>query len=286
MPRVLIVGCGYVGVAAADLFHENGWAVEGWTASEGSAGELASKPYPVRSVDVTDARAVDAAATGTFDTVIQCVSSRGGGAAAYRQLYFGGAHNLAAAFPDPLLVVTSSTSVYAQTDGEWVTEQSTAEPLTETGKVLRETEELVLARGGIVARLAGIYGPGRSALLRKFLAGEATIDGRRERFINQAHRDDIAAALFLLASRRRSGETYNVADGNPLTERECYAWLAEHFAQPLPPVTDAPAQRKRGNSNKRVNSDKLQALGWRPSYPTFEAAMTRSILPGLAALGA
>ena len=293
MPRVLIVGCGYVGAATADLFHDEGWGVEGWTASTASAEELSAKSYAIRAVDITDAQAVSSAAGDSFDAVIQCVSSRGGGAAAYRSIYFVGAQNLAAAFPRSLLVFTSSTSVYAQTDGEWVTEQSAAEPLTQTGNVLRETEELVLARGGVVARLAGIYGPGRSALLRKFLSGEATIDGRAARFVNQAHRDDIAAALLLLtqhhvgaaAEEARSG-IFNVADGNPLTEQECYAWLAEHFARPLPPVTDSPALRKRGNSNKRVSSEKLQALGWRPRYLTLGSAMRDSILPRLTDLGA
>ena len=293
MPRVLIVGCGYVGAATADLFHHEGWQVEGWTGSAASAEELSAKPYAVRAVDITDAQVASSAADGSVDAVIQCVSSRGGGAPAYRSIYFAGAQNLASAFPRSLLVFTSSTSVYAQTDGEWVTEQSAAEPLTETGEVLRETEELILARGGVVARLAGIYGPGRSALLRKFLAGEATIDGRAARFVNQAHRDDIAAALLLLAQHHvgaaveeAHSRIFNVADGNPLTEQECYAWLANHLAQPLPPVTDSPAPRKRGNSNKRVSSQKLQALGWRPRYPTFGRAMRDSILPRLADLGA
>jgi nucleoside-diphosphate-sugar epimerase len=114
-------------------------------------------------------------------------------------------------------------------------------------------------------------------LLRKFLSGSAAIDPE-PRFINQAHRDDIATALFLLAQRNASG-IYNVSDNHPILQRDAYAWLAEHFQRPLPPTSAAPGDRKRGKSNKRVSSGKLQALGWQPTYPTFEAAMTRSILP-------
>jgi nucleoside-diphosphate-sugar epimerase len=291
MSRILIAGCGYVGVAAADLFHENGWQVEGWTASEHSARELGGKPYPVRPVDITDPGAVSRP-DARFDAVIQCVSSGGGGAEAYRRIYLAGARNLAAAFPGALLVYTSSTSVYAQTGGEWVTETSAADPTTETGRVLRETEEFVLSGGGVVARLAGIYGPGRSALLRKFLAGTATIDSATPRFINQAHRDDIAAALLVLVQQHAAGRSdagelriYNVADGHPVLERECYGWLADRFERPLPPVAAGPVERKRGNSNKRVSSEKLQAAGWRLQYPTFEEAMVKSILPNLHSLG-
>ena len=73
--------------------------------------------------------------------------------------------------------------------------------MRETSQILLETEGLVLDSGGIVARLAGIYGPGRSALLSKFVKGTAIIDAENDRFVNQVHRDDIAAALFLLLSR-------------------------------------------------------------------------------------
>ena len=282
MPRVLIAGCGYVGTATADLFHANGWEVEGWTASEESAQELAAKPYPVRARDFTRAEAL--APDARFDAVIHCASSRGGNADAYRRIYLQGAQNLSAVFPDSVLLFTSSTSVYAQSDGEWVTEDSAAEPTRATGQILRETEELVLGAGGIVARLAGIYGPGRSALLRKFLAGTAAIDPA-PRFINQAHRDDIASALLLLVRNAARG-IYNVSDNDPILQRDAYGWLAGQLQRPLPPTGTVAAERKRGKSNKRVSSQKLRALGWTPAFPTFESAMTNSILPQLSTCGA
>ena len=42
MPRILIAGCGYVGQAAADLYHAAGWAVEGWTRSAESVASALS----------------------------------------------------------------------------------------------------------------------------------------------------------------------------------------------------------------------------------------------------
>jgi len=294
MPRILIAGCGYLGEAAADFCHAEGWEVEGWTASAESADRLGQKPYTVRAVDLLDLHSVEPSKPSGFDAVIQCASSRGGTAEDYRRIYLNGAQNLTAAFPDALLIFTSSTSVYPQTSGEWVNEQSVAEPLRETGRVLRETEEFVLARGGIVARVAGIYGTGRSALLRKFLSGEAVLDPNSDRLSNQVHRDDIAAALLLLVRRYVRAprlqnshlRIFNVADGNPWTVRECHEWLARHLERPLPPTSDVALPRKRGNSNKRVSSAKLQALGWTPRYPDFAAAMTESILPSLERGGA
>ena len=280
MPRILIAGCGYVGQATADLFHAAGWSVEGWTQSAESAAKLAAKPYSVYGIDITDEARMSAYA-GVFDAIIHSASSGGGDADTYRQIYLNGARNLLDRFDGSRILFTSSTSVYAQRDGSWVTEESQTKPARETGRILLQTEELVLGHGGIVARLAGIYGPGRSALLSKFLAGEAIIDPGNDRFVNQIHRDDIAAALFLLLNRPSPArEIYNVVDDQPILQSDCYRWLAETLNRPLPPVKKREGQRKRGDSNKRVSNAKLRGLGWSPRYSTFAEAMERSILRG------
>ena len=285
----MIAGFGYLGVATADLFQAAGWDVEGWTQSPESARRLAAKPYPVRAVDIAELAAVKAAASAC-EAVIHCASSGGGGPESYRRIYFVGAENLLAALAPRIFVYTSSTSVYAQTGGEWVDEESAAEPLHETGRILRATEELVRQKGGLVARLAGIYGPGRSALLRKFLSGEARLEAGEERYLNQAHRDDIAAALFLLVhlpnEERTTTGIVNVADNEPMTQRACYAWLAARLHRPLPALVDPPAGRKRGASNKRVSNQRLRALGWQPRFPTFPTGMENSVLPASSTLGA
>ena len=274
MPRVLIAGCGYVGEAAANRFREAGWAVEGWTASAESAAKLSDRPYPVRAVDVTTAEA-----SGNFDLVIHCVSSRGGDEKQYRRLYFEGAKNLLRAFPAATLLFTSSTSVYAQIDGSVVDESSPAEPRHAKGQILRDTEDLVLASGGIVARLGGIHGPGRSFFLTRFLEG--ALPDQPDRLINQVHRDDIVSALVLLADRRAAcrGAIFNVVGDAPITARDAHTFLSSRLKNSLPAVSNEARPSKRGQSNKRVSNRKLRALGWEPRYPTFELAMSESILP-------
>jgi nucleoside-diphosphate-sugar epimerase len=278
MPRILIAGCGYVGQATADLFHAAGWDVEGWTASEESAAALSAKPYPSCQVDISNCDQI-AERPGTFDAVIHCASSRGGGVESYRQIYLNGTRNLLDRFAETKLLFTSSTSVYAQGDGSWVTEESETRPARETNRVLLETEKLVLERRGMVARLAGIYGPGRSALLSKFLAGTAIIDPESDRFVNQVHRDDIASAIFFLLTREtQPTQIYNVVDDQPMLQTECYRWLAQRLDRPLPPIGKSMGPRKRGDSNKRVSNAKLRSLGWNLRYPTFVDAMEKSIL--------
>jgi len=283
MPRILIAGCGYVGEATADLFHSDGWDVEGWVHSDESAARLSVKPYVIRVIDVSQRRDV-AKRAGAFDAVIHCVSSGGGDAEAYREIYLNGARHLLETFPKARVLFTSSTSVYAQRDGSRVTEESETKPLRETGRILLEVENSILAKGGIITRLAGIYGPQRSALLSKFLNGTATIDPDKDRFVNQVHRNDIASALFLLLNReaQTSAQIYNVVDDEPLLQSECYRWLAQRLNRSLPPTGKSEQPHKRGDTNKRVSNAKLHQLGWAPLYPTFGYVMERSVLPSFA----
>lgn len=280
-PRVLVAGCGFTGLAAARRFHALGWAVTGLTHSAESARRMASEPFSVVACDINERSAITALGPGRFDAVVDCVSSSRGGAEVYRTVFLEGARSLLETLHPARFIFTSSTSVYAQTGGATVTEESPANPHRETGQILRAAEELVLAAGGFVARLAGIYGPGRWVLLEKFLGGRAVLEDGGDRVMNQIHRDDAAAALVFLAGEPGAAPgIYNVADDSPLTQREAYAILAEQFGRPLPPEGPADLNRKRGWTSKRVSNAKLRALGWAPEYPSFRTALSQSASDG------
>ena len=267
----------------AGLFQEAGWEVEGWARSAESAAQLTGKGWVAKAVDIANAEQV-AAAPREFDAIVHSASTRGGDAAMYRRVYLEGARVLRGRFPKSRIVFTSSTSVYAQKDGAWVNEQSPAEPEHETGKILRAAEEHILEGGGMVARLAGIYGPGRSALLRRVLRDEAVIDRGSERFVNQVHRDDAAAALFQLIAKNLAPGIYNVSDNTPMLLSECYRGLANKLNRPEPPTGVAAISRKRGGGNKRISNEKLRAFGWEPRYPSFAQGIEESVLPNLASM--
>lgn len=272
MPKVIIAGCGFLGEAAADLFFSSGWEVLAFGREE-TARRLAGKPYEVRSQDLTREFLLGAPWRGA-DALIYAVSTRGGDAEAYRSAYLEGFLNsIAAAKPRRSLFV-SSTSVYAQKDGEWVTEDSPADPPRDTGRILRDAEGVALASGGYVARLAGLYGPKRSVLLKRYLAKEAVLDGEGSRWINQIHRDDAARALFHLYTHRCAPGIYNVADDHPATQREVYQWIADFRGGDLPETATGEVIRRRGASNKRVSNAKLKAVGWSPEFLSYREALS------------
>ena len=220
--------------------------------------------------------------------MVNTVSSSRGGAADYRDTYLEGTRTLLTWLttqPVSKFVYTSSTSVYAQNDGGSVDETSPAQPAGETGRLLRDTEELLLAATrerafpAVILRVAGIYGPGRGHLFHQFLAGEARIAGDGSRLMNMVHRDDVATAIVAALEHGRPGELYNCADDEPVSQGEFLAWLAAQLDRsPPPPATAAEnSARKRGLTHKRVNNCKLHALGWTPQYPSFREGYAAAI---------
>ena len=270
-PRLLLAGCGFLGLPTARLFHGLGWEVTALTHSPASAQRLAGEPFRVLACDIN--HPAELARLGAFDAVIDCVSSNRGGPEDYRRVYLDGARSLLEAVPATRFVFTSSTSVYAQSDGSIVSEESAAEPERETGQILRATEDAVLAGGGRVLRLAGLYGPDRWAFLCNFLEGRAVIEGDGTRWINQIHQADAASALVFTCIRDLPKGIYNVADDTPVMQREAYAAMATHFGLPEPPRGLIDADRKRGWTNKRVSNAKLRAFGWAPRYASFREAL-------------
>jgi nucleoside-diphosphate-sugar epimerase len=277
MPGVLIAGCGYVGIATAKLFRAQGWDVTAWSRS----GDIADGTVAVRrsAVDLRDRKQVR---KDSFpcDLVVQCASSVGGDADEYRRLYRDGAANLVACFPQARIFFVSSTSVYSQKDGAWVDEESAVEPMSPRGKILREAENIVLEAEGVVLRVGGIYGPGRSFLLQSVLTGTAPSRDTADRFVNEIHRDDVASAIFFLARQERitPPRIFNVVDNPPVLRSEILHWLSAKIGKPLSDSLGA-IGRRRADSNKRVSNAKLRALGWSPHYPSCKEGFLQSVLP-------
>jgi len=255
---LLLIGHGYLGEAVAGRFRDAGWHVSPVSLSGGEG---------VTACDVADGAAV--ARLPRPDAIVHCAASGRGGPVAYQRVYVDGCKNLATTFPGVPLLFTSSTSVYGQSDGSTVTEESPAEPDRETGRLLLAAENVVLTAGGFVARLSGIYGPGRSVILRKFLSGEAVIEEDGRRLLNQIHRDDAAAAIKHLLTGDADPGIYNVSDSEALSQRECYEAMARIFLREVPPTGPRDLNRKRGWTHKRVSNAKIRATGWEPVFPCY-----------------
>ncbi len=283
--RVLIVGCGYVGLPLGAELAKQGHEVLGLRRQATAEAELKAAGVKLLLGDIT--RPEDLAKlSASYDWVANCVSSSGGGAADFRAVYLQGTRNLLAWFadsPPARFVYTSSTGVYGQTDGSWVTENGPAEPAAETAQILVETEKVLLAAArerqfpAVILRVAGIYGPERGYWFKQYLENRARIEGKGERVLNMIHRDDVVGAIRAALERGQAGEIYNAVDEEPVTQLAFFRWLSATLGRELPPAVaeDPEAAPKRGVTNKKVSGDKLRReLGYRFKYPTFRQGYT------------
>src|ERR1035441_5883982 len=274
--RVLIVGCGYVGLPLGAELVKQGHEVFGLRRSIGGGADFKSAGIKPLTGDITKAEQL-AQLPGGYDWVVNCVSASGGGAEEYRDVYLQGTRNLIewlGAAPPKKFVYTSSTSVYGQDDGSLVKESSPTRPAAETAKILVETELVLLeaARGGMpqqidafcAAEPAGYYRPPTPA-----------------RILNMIHRDDAAGAIIAALKSGRPGEVYNAVDDEPVSQLGFFQWLSGPLGKELPPSVpeDAETVRKRGVTNKKVSNRRLRMeLGYQFKYPTFRQGYTAEIL--------
>ena len=287
--RVLIVGCGYVGMPLGMELVKQGHEVSGIRRSDSGAEELKAAGIQPIVADITQPADL-ARIPGPFDWVINTVSSgKGGGVEEYRNVYLEGTRHLLEwlkSAPLRKYVQTSSTSVYGQVDGSLVKEDSATQPPSETSRVLLETEQLLLSAARehnlpvVILRVAGIYGPDRGHLFQQYLRNEARLFGKGDRLINMIHRDDLVGVIVAALKSGRAGEIYNAVDDEPVPQIHFFRWLSETLGKWMPPPATEPenAGRKRGLTHKRVSNRKLKMeLGVRLAYPNFRQGYTAEI---------
>src|SRR5699024_4078402 len=179
--------------------------------------------------------------------------------------------------PNRVLLV-SSTAVYGVSDGSTVDEGTPTTPHATNGTVLLEAERALNERipTATVLRLAGIYGPGRTALLDRVRNGEAVIPDVPVH-TNRIHRDDAAAAIVHLTTR---GDTpapiYLGVDDQPVQRGEVLRFLADELGAPRPPV-GGPSPTRGGD--KRCSNALLRATGFTFTYPTYREGY-RAVVAG------
>lgn len=177
----------------------------------------------------------------------------------------------------------STTGVYGDHEGDWVTEDSPLEPSTERGhrRVVAEA-----AWAGIpdlplhIFRLAGIYGPGRGPF-EKVRKGTARRIIKQGQVFSRTHVEDIAQVLEASIRRPNPGAAYNVCDDDPAPPQDVIGYAAELLGVPMPPAVNfedaemSPMARSFYAESKRVDNSRIKdELGVELIYPDYKAGLT------------
>jgi len=138
------------------------------------------------------------------------------------------------------IVLISTTAVYGDTGGDWITEQSPTEPRTERGMRRLDAEQQLVRWANnnavpyVILRVPGIYGPER--LPRERLEKALPVLNESEcGFTNRIHSDDLAMICRVAAEKAQSGEIFNVSDGCPGTMTDWFNQVADFLDLPRPP---------------------------------------------------
>lgn len=275
--RVFIAGAGYVGLELARQLAEAGHGV--WAARRTMpALPRGVTPWPC---DLTDpALAIPDGVTHLAFTA----SPDSSDPSSYERTYVTALTRTLAAFDRrgtrlERIVLVSSTSVFAAEDDATVDESS---PVRTDGNAAHIVagESIVRARaGGVVLRLAGIYGPERTRMIRMVKDGTARVS-KSGPIGNRIHRDDCAGAvahlLALSASESPTPESLFVGvDHAPVELAEVYRWIASELGLPPPIESDELDARGKeslargGSARKRCSNRRLIESGYVLRYPTY-----------------
>ncbi|WP_114944523.1 SDR family oxidoreductase [Microvirga calopogonii] len=179
----------------------------------------------------------------------------------------------------------STVGVYGNADGNWVDETTTPDPATirSRHRIAAEQEWLALGESAPFAvqifRLAGIYGPGRNALV-KVAEGTAKRIVKPGQVFNRIHTADIAGVLMASMEHPSRNAIYNVADDEPGPPQDVIAYAAELLGREPPPeisfdeAEQTPMARSFYSDNKRVRNTRIKAeLGVALRYPTYREGL-------------
>ena len=236
----LIVGCGDIGVRVAHLLQQAGDNVSGLARSEEGAERLRGFGIaPVLGNLDDSASLADVTIAGKL--IFYLAPPPGGGPFDSRMRNFCKAID-----PKQLpcnVVYMSTSGVYGDCGGEWVTEETPINPLTSRAQRRADAEATLQEWGRahsvpvVILRVTGIYGPGRLPLAR-VQQGHPVLREEESPPTNRIHADDLAEVCIKAAEKASDGDIFNVSDGQPGTMTQYFNAVSDLLDLPRLPQID------------------------------------------------
>ncbi len=269
--RVVVLGCGYAGVAVARLARERGLDVLVHARSDARVAALRSEGFDVLQRSVLDETI---AASARFDASTHVVIAFPPDGSTDARIAAGLAGARA-------ITYVSSTGVYGEHRG--VVDDTTPIPSSSSERAARilAAEESYRRAGGTVLRCPGIYGSDRGLHMR-ILRGEHRIPGDGTRHLSRIHVEDLAQLILAILPRdgvRDGGETFVVGDLTPAPHVDVVRFVCEEFGVPLPPFVPLESVHESLRADRRVDPSRaLARAAITLRYPSYREGMARAVV--------
>ncbi len=281
--RIVIVGCGYIGEQIAKQELQQGNKVTVLVRRAERAEYLAEQGLDVVRTDLD--RQQDAEYINLQHAWLYYLAPPpSGGVEDSRMRNFVSAQSQT--YPDRAVLI-STTGVYGDCEGAWVTEDRPVAPQVDRARRRVDAEQLFTAwaqaRGvsSVILRVPGIYGPGR--LPRKRLeSGTPVLDRHESPWSNRIHASDLVRCCLAAARHDHPAVVYNVSDGHPSTMTDYFFQVADYMGLPRPPEINraqASEQLSAGMlaylaESKRIDNSLMRThLGVEPMYPDLTSGL-------------
>ncbi len=272
MARILIAGCGGIGCKLGQLLVQNNHEVFGLRR------DISKIPDNITPIQA-DLSTPNDNLPENIDYVFYTASAGKYKDSAYYLAYVSGVKHILKDLGQQNIkrfFFVSSTSVFGQSDGEFVNESSPTSDANFSTKRLLEGEEVV--QNGkfpsTIVRFGGIYGPGRTHLVDLVLQGKShCMDGV---WSNRIHSSDCVGILNHLFEMNEKDATqvddlYVGVDCQPTPLCEVYDWLAEQLCVPDVEHIEPKESSRQMRSNKRISNQKILDTGYEFIYPDYQS---------------
>ena len=180
----------------------------------------------------------------------------------------------------------STTSVYGDKKGEWVTEDTELEPNLERSisRVAAENSWIKLGENllikTVIFRLAGIYGPGRSLVDRLMKDEDVYIVDKPAHLFNRIHVEDIVGVVEKAMSSSSKTKIFNLSDDLPATQLDVAKFAASLLKKNCPEIvslkSDMVSEMAKSfyKEEKKVSNKKLKdELRYKLVFPSFKEGL-------------
>lgn len=274
--KVLILGCGYTGKRLAQWVTRQSVAVHVTNRSGTAIADL-SAPVFAFAYTAGDAKLLPDSAFQDVTHVLSTIAPDAQGIDPVAASLMPTLQRLNLEWFGYL----STTGVYGDTQGAWVTEESpvVSQNLRSQHRVNIEATFLQSGLPTHIFRLPGIYGPGRN-IFERLRAGTANHIHKPGHVFSRVHVDDIVQALWLSMGSPNPGSIYNVADNEPsepstlIIEGAKLLGITPPPSQSLDLATLSPMAASFWQECRRVSNQKIkQELNIQLLYPTYREGL-------------